>query len=134
MKHIKKKELEKLKKQLLDQRKTILEHLGKIEQSASLSGNNTSGDEADIANMEISQAALTKLGTREKKLLSKINYSLEKFNDDSYGICELTGEPIPVKRLFARPVAQYTVEAKEELERREKGFSSDDEDWDLDFE
>jgi DnaK suppressor protein len=73
---------------------------------------------------------MTKLGSRQRRLLKKIDLALDKMDDGSYGICELTGEPIPVARLKARPVAQYTVEAKEELERRERGYRdrSDDDD------
>ena len=57
-----------------------------------------------------------------------------------YGICEYSGEDIPFKRLMISPWAKYTVEAKEELERQERGFrkssplSNDDDDFDQDIE
>ena len=75
---------------------------------------------------------LHKLGSRDQKLLEKIEYALAKFESDEYGICELTGEDIPFARLKARPVAQYTVEAKEMLERKERGFRKTDEDEEKD--
>ena len=125
------KALEELKQVLLDERKKIVEHLFKLKDSALSELADVSGDSVDIAALEISQASMSKLGGREQKLLTKLDHALEKFEDDTYGICELTGEEIPIARLKARPVAQYTVEAKEMLERKEKGFRSgeDDDEW-----
>ncbi|HMO01655.1 MAG TPA: TraR/DksA family transcriptional regulator [Oligoflexia bacterium] len=125
-----KKELEELKLVLLDKRKKILEDLESLEQSSVESLEEISGDDADHASLEITQKSLTKLGTRQRKLLQKIDHALAKFEDDTYGICELTGEEIPIARLRARPEAQYTVEAKEELERKEKNFGGHSEDED----
>ncbi len=117
-----KKQLAELKELLVADKKRILEQLHKRQDDSISELNELSGDSADIASLEISQASLHKLGSREQKLLNKIERALAKFDDESYGICELTGEDIPYARLKARPVAQYTVEAKEMLERRERGF------------
>ncbi|RMG42647.1 MAG: TraR/DksA family transcriptional regulator [Candidatus Dadabacteria bacterium] len=119
---LKKKQLEELKQMLLDERKKIIEHLYKLKNESELEISDIGGDNADIATLEISQKAFHKLGSRERKLLKKIDHALAKFENGTYGICELTGEEIPYERLKARPVAQYTVEAKEELERKERGF------------
>ena len=128
------KALKELKEVLLEERKKIIEHMLKLKTDSNSELGDLAGDEADVASIEISQAALHKLGNRERKLLNKIDHALAKFEDGTYGICELTGEDIPIERLKARPVAQYTVEAKEELERRERGFrgnsSSDDSSFD----
>ena len=62
---------------------------------------------------------------RQRKLTSKINSALRKIDEGEYGYCEVTGEPIGLKRLIARPVATMTVEAQEAHERREK-ISRDD--------
>ena len=69
---------------------------------------------------------LTLKSSQGSKYLKKIDYALSQFEDDSYGVCELTGENIPVERLLARPVALYTVEAQAEIERKEKGFRDPD--------
>ena len=116
------KALLELKEVLEDERKKILNHLFKLKNEASNELTEVSGDSADLASLEMSQAAFSKLGNREQKLLEKIDHALAKFEDDTYGICELTGEDIPIARLKARPVAQYTVEAKEMLERKERGY------------
>jgi len=62
---------------------------------------------------------------RQRKLTNKINSALRRIDEGEYGYCEVTGEPIGLKRLIARPVATMTVEAQEAHERREK-VSRDD--------
>ncbi|UIP07111.1 RNA polymerase-binding protein DksA [Erythrobacter sp. SDW2] len=62
---------------------------------------------------------------RQRKLISKIDSALRRIDQGEYGYCEVTGDPIGLKRLIARPVATMTVEAQEAHERREK-ISRDD--------
>ena len=119
---MRKRDLEKFRKILLEQRQEILEHLLKLENTSNSEISEIKGDASDIASIEISQMSLSKLGDRDSKLLAKIDYALAKIDDGSYGVCELTGEQIPQARLMARPTARYTVEAQEELERNEKRY------------
>ena len=62
---------------------------------------------------------------RQRKLSSKIDSALRRIEEGEYGYCEVTGEPIGLGRLSARPIATMTVEAQEAHERREK-ISRDD--------
>ena len=62
---------------------------------------------------------------RQRKLIAKIDSALRRIDEGEYGYCEVTGDPIGIKRLIARPVATMTVEAQEAHERREK-ISRDD--------
>jgi len=62
---------------------------------------------------------------RQRKLISKIDSALRRIEEGEYGYCEVTGEPIGLGRLIARPIATMTVEAQEAHERREK-ISRDD--------
>ena len=62
---------------------------------------------------------------RQRKLVNKIDAALRRIEHGEYGYCEVTGDPIGLKRLIARPVATMTVEAQEAHERREK-VSRDD--------
>ena len=62
---------------------------------------------------------------RQRKLIAKIDAALRRIDQGEYGYCEVTGDPIGLKRLIARPVATMTVEAQEAHERREK-ISRDD--------
>jgi RNA polymerase-binding transcription factor DksA len=49
-------------------------------------------------------------------ILAKIDHALSRIDDGTYGICEVTGRPIPVERLRALPWATMTVEAAEMAE------------------
>ena len=62
---------------------------------------------------------------RQRKLIAKIDSALRRIDKGEYGYCEVTGDPIGLKRLIARPIATMTVEAQEAHERREK-ISRDD--------
>jgi DnaK suppressor protein len=62
---------------------------------------------------------------RQRKLIAKIDAALRRIDEGEYGFCEVTGEPIGLGRLIARPIATMTVEAQEAHERREK-VSRDD--------
>ena len=62
---------------------------------------------------------------RHRKLITKIDSALRKIEEGEYGFCEVTGEPIGLGRLVARPIATMTVEAQAAHERREK-VSRDD--------
>ncbi|MDD3798038.1 MAG: RNA polymerase-binding protein DksA [Novosphingobium sp.] len=62
---------------------------------------------------------------RQRKLIAKIDSALRRIDEGEYGYCEVTGDPIGIRRLIARPIATMTVEAQEAHERREK-VSRDD--------
>ena len=61
---------------------------------------------------------------RQRKLINKINKAIKKIQDDTYGYCEETGEPIGIKRLIARPIATLSIEAQEKHEKNEKIFAN----------
>ncbi len=77
-------------------------------------------DMTDRASEETDHALELRTRDRERKLISKINSTLEKLDDGEYGYCEETGEEISVARLKARPIATLTLEAQERHERLEK--------------
>jgi len=62
---------------------------------------------------------------RQRKLIAKIDSALRRIEEGEYGYCEVSGEPIGLGRLTARPIATMTVEAQQAHERREK-ISRDD--------
>ena len=78
------------------------------------------GDEADRANRESDHALELRTRDRYRKLIGKIDQALHRINDDAYGYCEETGEPIGIRRLEVRPVATLSVEAQERRELLEK--------------
>ena len=60
---------------------------------------------------------------RQRKLLTKIDKAIKRIEDDTYGYCEETGEPIGIKRLIARPVATLCITAQEKHEKEEKVYA-----------
>lgn len=77
-------------------------------------------DIADRASAETDHQLELRTRDRERKLISKINAALEKIEDNTYGYCEETGEPISIARLDARPIATLSLEAQERHERKER--------------
>jgi DnaK suppressor protein len=98
---MKKKELEEFKKLLLLERQAVVDHLSQLKGDSAGELEQGLGDPVDIASTEITQTAIQKLGNREKKLLSKIDHALEKFESGEYGVCETCGELIAPARLRA---------------------------------
>ena len=82
-------------------------------------------DIVDRASAESDKALELRTRDRQRKLISKIDAALRRIDEGEYGWCEVTGDPIGLRRLIARPVATMTVEAQEAHERREK-ISRDD--------
>ena len=79
-------------------------------------------DLADRASSETDRAIELRARDRQRKLISKIDAALQRIDDNTYGYCEETGEPIALKRLEARPIATLSVEAQERHEKREKVY------------
>ncbi|MEP0518643.1 MAG: RNA polymerase-binding protein DksA [Hyphomicrobiales bacterium] len=87
--------------------------------------NSNHPDLADRASSETDRAIELRARDRQRKLISKIDSALARIEDDTYGYCEETGEPISLKRLDARPIATMSVEAQERHERRERVYRDD---------
>lgn len=77
-------------------------------------------DLADRASSETDWSIELRTRDRQRKLISKIEAALRRIDEGEYGYCEVTGEPISLGRLEARPIATMTVEAQERHERNEK--------------
>ncbi len=82
-------------------------------------------DVTDRASSETDWSIELRTRDRQRKLISKIDSALRRIDTGDYGFCEVTGEPISLARLEARPIATMTVEAQERHERHEK-VSRDD--------
>ena len=82
--------------------------------------NNILPDLADRASTETDRSLELRTRDRQRKLISKIDAAIRRIDEGEYGYCEVTGEPISLARLEARPVATMTVEAQERHERNEK--------------
>ena len=82
-------------------------------------------DAADRASSESDKALELRTRDRQRKLISKIDAALRRIEDGSYGFCEVTGEPIGLRRLEARPTATLSLEAQERHERKERTLRDD---------
>ena len=82
-------------------------------------------DIADRASEETDRALELRTRDRQRKLVAKIDSALRRIDEGEYGYCEITGEPISLRRLDARPIATMSLEAQERHERREKVHRDD---------
>ena len=83
----------------------------------------SSPDIVDQASSKTEKTVEMRTLNRQIKLLSKIDKAIKKINENTYGYCEETGEPIGLKRLIARPIAILSIEAQEKHEKNEKIFA-----------
>lgn len=115
-----KRDREKFKKILLEQKEQLLGNARKA-----LSGDihldpDDFPDEIDTASSEVGLSFIGRLRERERGLLNKIDAALEKIEQGVYGECENCGEEIGLKRLEARPVAELCIDCKAEQEKLER--------------
>ena len=111
------------KKRLVEWKNEIIEsnsrglYLGNTDHEIS------SPDIVDQASSQTEKTVEMRTLNRQIKLLSKIDRAIKKIDNDTYGYCEETGEPIGLKRLIARPIATLSIESQEKHEKNEKIFA-----------
>jgi len=109
--------LEKQLETLLNQSKDNVSQL--VEQRE------TDADPLDLAVSESNRDFTLRLADRERRLVGKIRYALDRMPHGEYSVCEACGEPIGYGRLLARPVATQCIDCKteaEQLETRKRVF------------
>lgn len=77
-------------------------------------------EDGDRASTETDLAYALRSKDRARKLVKKIDQALARVDNNTYGYCEETGEPIALARLKARPVATLSIEAQKKHEQKEK--------------
>ncbi len=77
-------------------------------------------DPNDRASSETDWGIELRTRDRQRKLISKIDAALKRIAEGEYGYCTVTGEPISLPRLQARPIATMSLEAQEKHERKER--------------
>jgi DnaK suppressor protein len=81
-------------------------------------------DPADRATQEEEFSLELRTRDRERKLIKKIDSTIERIDQDDYGFCDACGVEIGIKRLEARPTATLCIDCKtldEIKERQELG-------------
>ena len=111
------------KNKLIEWRNEIIESNTKGLYLNDIDGEISSADIVDQASSQAEKSVEMRTLNRQIKLLSKIDKAIKKINDNAYGYCEDTGEPIGLKRLIARPIATLSIESQEKHEKNEKIFA-----------
>lgn len=108
-------ELQKYREMLLERRQELVGVLNVMEEEALRSrGGNLSNmplHMADVGSDTYDQDFTLGMAEAERKLLLEIDQALVRIADRTYGVCQMTGKPIPKMRLNAKPWAKYTIEA-----------------------
>ena len=121
-KYMSKKQLNHFKKILLTWKNQLETEAGKTVNHMKNESVNFA-DPNDRASQESDFGLELRTRDRERKLLKKIQFSLKKIDNGTYGYCEETGEEIGLKRLEARPVATLCLEAQERREIKDKQYN-----------
>ena len=111
------------KKKLNEWKTEIIRANNEALYNGSLDDNSISADIVDQASSHTDKTVEMKAINRQIKLISKIDQALNRIKDSTYGFCAETGEPIGIKRLIARPVAELCIAAQEKHEKEEKVYA-----------
>ena len=93
--------------------------------NGSMDDNSISADIVDQASSYTDKNVEMKAINRQIKLISKIDKALIRIKNGTFGFCAETAEPIGIKRLIARPVAELCISAQEKHEKDEKVYADD---------
>ena len=112
-------EVQKFKKKLEELKNKITQALSHCEAEVKKPDEATgySQHQADQGTDDFDRRISLEVTSQEYQVLRQIERALEKITEGSYGICDISGEEIPTKRLEAMPYATTTVKAQEKLER-----------------
>ena len=113
------------KLKLQEWKKEIVKANNEALYNGSVDDNSVSADIVDQASSYTDKTVEMKAINRQIKLISKINKALLRIKDGIYGFCVETAEPIGLKRLMARPVAELCISAQEKHEKEEKVYADD---------
>ena len=116
---LKKAELAKFKKRLEDMKRQLTHSLkgSTAEVKTPDEATGYSQHQADQGTDDFDRTISLEVTSKEYGILRQIERALEKMDENTYGICDITGEEIPILRLEAVPYATMTVKAQEKFEK-----------------
>lgn len=116
---LKKSEIKKFKERLETMRTEFLKGVKQASEDvkSSKEGKGYSQHQADEGTDDFVRNLRLELGSKEMDKLRLVERALEKIDENSYGVCDISGEEIPLKRLEAIPYAVMTVDAQEKIEK-----------------
>lgn len=116
-------EVQQLRAILVERANTLLSNSQMTVNSLTDDNREMAPDALDLAASESSRDFSLRLAGRERQMLKKIRYALQRMEEGEYGVCESCGEEISFRRLLVRPVATLCIDCKtqaEQLERRSR--------------
>ena len=113
------------KSKLQEWKKEIVKANNEALYNGSMDDNGVSADIIDQASSYTDKTVEMKAINRQIKLISKIDQALLRIKEGTYGFCAETAEPIGIKRLMGRPVAELCITAQEKHEKEEKVYADD---------
>ena len=113
------------KKKLTEWKAEIVKANNEALYNGSLDNNSVSADMVDQASSYTDKNVEMKAINRQIKLITKIDKAIKRILEGTYGFCAETAEPIGLKRLMARPVAELCIAAQEKHEKEEKVYADD---------
>lgn len=117
-----KRQLEKFRQILLQKRRELVGEVSDLEEGAlrgsSGSLSHVSQHMADQGSEVADQSLSLDLAAAERRLIRDIDEALQRIENKTYGICEVTGQPIAIERLEELPWTRYSIVAAREIERR----------------
>ncbi len=116
---LKKAEIEEFRKRLEKLRREMTKMVKVVSDDVKSEGESKgySQHQADEGTDDFDRMVSLELTDKEIKVLRQIDRALEKIKENTYGVCDITGEEIPLKRLEAIPYATMTVEAQDKFEK-----------------
>jgi RNA polymerase-binding transcription factor DksA len=103
---------------LLQVRGALLKRIKRLAKDASEDTPGYSIHMADAGTDSFDRDLTLSLASFEQEALYEVDAALQRVDDGTYGVCELTGQPIPWKRLEAIPWTRFSIEAEVQLETR----------------
>lgn len=116
---LKKSEIETFKQRLLEMRRMLTKQLEGCTAEVKTPDEATgySQHQADQGTDDFDRTTMLSVTDSEYSMLRQIDRALEKIEENTYGVCDISGEEIPIARLDAVPYATMTVKAQEQLEK-----------------
>lgn len=107
-----KKRLEDLRRHLTNAIREVSEDVKNLDQAKGYSQH-----QADEGTDDFGRTINLEISNRESIVLRQVERALEKIDEGTYGLCDITGKDIPIKRLEAIPYATMTVDAQDKFEK-----------------
>jgi len=116
-------ELQHFRQLILKKRTDALEEIEKMNGRLHDAQENATGytfHMADVGTDAMEREKLYLMISRQQKFIGYLDRALKRIDLKTYGVCKITGKPIPRERLEAVPHAETTVEAKNDQKKRDR--------------